>query len=51
MIVPNSIVDKDDVARAVGALAAEHGGAVTVAQLRDKLGSPSALCSEPSAAW
>jgi len=28
----------DDVARAVGALATEHGDAVTVAQLRDKLG-------------
>jgi hypothetical protein len=28
----------DDVARAVGTLATEHGGAVTVAQLRDKLG-------------
>jgi hypothetical protein len=38
MIVPNSIVGIDDVARAVGALATEHGGAVTVAQLRDKLG-------------
>lgn len=38
MIVPNSIVDIDDVARAVGALATKHDAAVTVAQLRDKLG-------------
>jgi hypothetical protein len=36
--MPTFVVDMDDVARAVGALATEHGGAVTVAQLRDKLG-------------
>jgi hypothetical protein len=36
--MPTSIVDIDDVAWAVGALATEYGGAVTVAQLRDKLG-------------
>lgn len=36
--MPVSVVDIEDVALAVGALAAKHGDAVTVAQLRDKLG-------------
>ncbi|MGH2879238.1 MAG: helix-turn-helix transcriptional regulator [Solirubrobacteraceae bacterium] len=36
--MPSATVDIDDVAQAVGALSTEHGGGVTVAQLRDKLG-------------
>jgi hypothetical protein len=35
--MPTSVVDIDDVAQAVRRLAARHGGAATVAQLRDEL--------------